>query len=114
MSLRTNNPPPLPKLNPKRARFVLGKIDEILAWEQQKENERDTRFVELGRYLCEVRAGQYWRVGNLKSVHEFLERGGAAAGGEGGVPPVGWHKPTPPAPRGPAEGGGREARGLRP
>src|SRR3989442_1700301 len=25
-----------------------------------KEAEKDTRFVELGRYLCEVRAGQYW------------------------------------------------------
>jgi len=36
--------------------------------------ERDTRFVELGRYLCEVRAGQYWRVENLKSFDEFLER----------------------------------------
>jgi hypothetical protein len=52
----------LPKLNPRRALFVLSKIDEILAWEQRKEGEKDTRFVELGRYLCEVRAGQYWRV----------------------------------------------------
>jgi hypothetical protein len=64
----------LPKLNPKRARFVLTKIDEILAWEQRSETERDTRFVELGRYLCEVRAGQYWRVETLKSFDEFLER----------------------------------------
>jgi hypothetical protein len=64
----------LPKLNPKRARFVLTKIDEILAWEKRKEAERDTRFVELGRYLCEVRAGQYWRVEKLKSFDEFLER----------------------------------------
>ena len=32
---------------------ALTKIDEILAWEKQKEAERDTRFVELGRYLCE-------------------------------------------------------------
>jgi hypothetical protein len=63
-----------PKLNRKRARFVLTKIDEILAWEQRKEAERDTRFVELGRYLCEVRAGQYWRMENLKSFDEFLER----------------------------------------
>src|SRR6058998_362458 len=73
-SLRTENPPMLPKLDPKRARFVLTKIDEILAWEQRKEAERDTRFVELGRYLCEVRAGQYWRLENLKSFDEFLER----------------------------------------
>jgi hypothetical protein len=63
-----------PKLNQKRALFVLTKIDEILAWEQRKEAERDTRFVELGRYLCEVRAGQYWRLENLKSFDEFLER----------------------------------------
>jgi hypothetical protein len=54
--------------------FVLSKIDEILAWEKRKEAERDTRFVELGRYLCEVRAGQYWRLENLKSFDEFLER----------------------------------------
>src|SRR5207244_10681334 len=57
-----------------RAVFVLPKIDEILAWEQRKEAERDTRFVELGRYLCEVRAGQYWRLEKLKSFDEFLER----------------------------------------
>src|SRR5579863_4049447 len=63
-----------PKLNRQRALFVLTKIDEILAWEQRKEAERDTKFVELGRYLCEVRAGQYWRMENLKSFDDFLER----------------------------------------
>jgi len=47
---------------------------EILAWETQKKAERDTRFVEPGRYLCEVRAGQYWRVENVNSFDEFLER----------------------------------------
>ena len=73
-SLLIKNPPMLPKLNRRRAMFVLTKIDEILAWEKQKEAERDTRFVELGRYLCEVRAGQYWRVENVKSFDEFLER----------------------------------------
>ena len=73
-SLITKNPPMLPKLNPRRALFVLSKIDEILAWEQRKEAEKDTRFVELGRYLCEVRAGQYWRMEKLKSFDEFLER----------------------------------------
>jgi len=72
-NLRTSNPPILPKLNNKRALFVLTKIDEILAWEQRRETERDTRFVELGRYLCEVRAGQYWMVENLKSFDELLE-----------------------------------------
>src|SRR5208282_6657044 len=63
-NLFTRWPPMPPKLNRKRALFVLTKIDEILAWERQKEAERDTRFVELGRYLCEVRAGQYWRLEN--------------------------------------------------
>jgi hypothetical protein len=63
-----------PKLNRKRAQFVLTKIDEILAWEKRHEVEKDTRFVDLGRYLCEVRAGQYWRLEGLKSFDEFLER----------------------------------------
>jgi hypothetical protein len=63
-----------PKPNPKRALFVLAKIDEILAWEARKESEKDTRFVELGRYLCEVRAGQYWRMENLTSFDDFLGR----------------------------------------
>jgi hypothetical protein len=74
MSLRTDTAPVLPKLDRRRALFVLTKIDEILAWEQRKETERDTKFVELGRYLCEVRAGQYWRLENLNSFDEFLER----------------------------------------
>jgi hypothetical protein len=53
---------------------VLSKIDEILAWERNSDQERDTQFVELGRYLCEVRAGQYWRLDNLRSFDEYLER----------------------------------------
>jgi hypothetical protein len=64
----------LSKLNPRRASFVLAKIDEILAWERRTEADKDTRFVELGRYLCEVRAGQYWRVEKLRSFDDFLER----------------------------------------
>src|SRR6202795_673136 len=63
-----------PELNRRRALIVLGKIDEILSWEQAKEHERDERFVELGEYLCEVRAGQYWRLEKLKSFDEFLEK----------------------------------------
>ena len=51
-----------PRLNRRRALFVLDKVDEILSWEKAKEQERDERFVELGEYLCEVRAGQYWRL----------------------------------------------------
>ena len=73
-SLVTEYPPMPPKFNRRRATFVLGKIDEILAWEQLKDTERDTKFVELGRYLCEVRAGQYWRLESLKCFDEFLER----------------------------------------
>jgi hypothetical protein len=63
-----------PKMDRRRAEAVLGRIDAILAWEAQHENERDTRFVELGKCLCEVRAGQYWRLENLKSFDEYLER----------------------------------------
>ena len=63
-----------PKLNRLRAVFVLTKIDEILAWEQGIERERDSKFVDLGRYLCEVRAGQYWRLDNLRSFDDFLEK----------------------------------------
>jgi len=63
-----------PNLDRRRALLVLDKIDEILAWEKTKEQERDVRFVDLGQYLCEVRAGQYWRLENLKSFDEFLEK----------------------------------------
>ena len=73
-NLRTSSPLMAPKLNQKRALFVLSKIDEILAWENRHEAEKDTRFVELGRYLCEVRAGQYWRLEKLASFDDFLER----------------------------------------
>jgi len=72
-SLAIRDPPMLPKFNRRRRWVVLGKIDEIIAWEQRKEIEKDTNFVELGRYLCEVRAEQYWRLENLKSFDEFLE-----------------------------------------
>jgi len=73
-SLWTNGLTTAPKLNRRRALLVLDKIDEILAWEKTKEQERDVRFVELGQYLCEVRAGQFWRLENLKSFDEFLEK----------------------------------------
>ena len=32
------------------------------------------RFVELGEYVCEVRAKRYWRLEQLKSFDEFLEK----------------------------------------
>ena len=74
-SLWTNSGPIVsPEPNRRRALIVLGRIDEILAWDKTKDRERDERFVELGQYLCEVRAGQYWRLENLKSFDEFLEK----------------------------------------
>jgi len=76
LTILTTNGRPLvpPKLNRRRALIVLSKIDEILAWEKNSGQERDVRFVDLGRYLCEVRAGQYWRLDDLRSFDEFLER----------------------------------------
>ncbi len=74
-TLTTNGRPLVaPKLNRRRALFVLTKIDEILGWEKAADQERDSRFVDLGRYLCEVRSGQYWRLDDLKSFDEFLEK----------------------------------------
>jgi hypothetical protein len=61
-----------PELDLRRAVFILGRIDEILTWEKTKEQERDVRFVELGEYLCEVRARQHWRAEKLHSFDEFL------------------------------------------
>ncbi|HUN61510.1 MAG TPA: hypothetical protein VMU53_05960 [Candidatus Sulfotelmatobacter sp.] len=63
-----------PEINRRRATFVLGRIDEILSCEKTKEQEKDVRFVELGEYLCEVRAKQYWRLEHLKSFDDFLEK----------------------------------------
>jgi len=63
-----------PEIDRPRAVFVLGRIDEILSWERTKEQEKDVRFVELGEYLCEVRARQYWRLENLSSFDAFLEK----------------------------------------
>ena len=74
-TLTTNGHPLVAsKLNRRRALYVLAKVDEILSWDKAINGERDTRFVELGRYLCEVRSGQYWRVDNMKSFDEFLEQ----------------------------------------
>jgi len=63
-----------PETDQRRAAFVLAKIDDILFWEKTQEREKDVRFAELGQYLCEVRARQYWRLDNLKSFDEFLEK----------------------------------------
>src|ERR1700751_6189251 len=63
-----------PNLDRRRALLVMDKIDEILTWEKTKEQERDVRFVELGEYLCEVRAKQYWRMERLSSFDDFLAK----------------------------------------
>jgi hypothetical protein len=63
-----------PEFNRRRALVVLGQIDDILSWDKTREREKDERFVELGQHLCEVRAGQYWRLENLKSFDDFLEK----------------------------------------
>jgi hypothetical protein len=55
-----------------RAQEVLKKIDEILCWEEKVEQQKDQRFAELGKYLCEVRNKGYWRLG-YKSFENFLE-----------------------------------------
>ena len=62
-----------PKLNVRRGRFVLSKISQILEWEERVEHDRESRFVELGKYLCEVRVGQYWKLENLQSFDQFLK-----------------------------------------
>jgi hypothetical protein len=65
---------PIPEELHHRALFIPGRLDEILSWQRTTEQGRDTLFAELGRYLCEVRAGKYWRVDRLKSFNEFLEK----------------------------------------
>jgi hypothetical protein len=42
-SLITRNPPMPTKINRRRALFVLTQIDQLLAWEERKEIERDTK-----------------------------------------------------------------------
>jgi hypothetical protein len=55
-----------------RAREVLARIDEILRWEQRVDQQKDQKFAELGKHLCEVRDRGYWRLGN-KSFEAYLE-----------------------------------------
>lgn len=66
--------PTAPELDLKKAKAVIQKIDAILDWDRRVEQERDTKFLKLGKYLCEVRTNQYWRAENLRSFDEFLER----------------------------------------
>jgi len=55
-----------------KAQVVLARIDEILRWEERMDQQKDQRFAELGKHLCEVRKQGYWRLG-FKSFEAFLE-----------------------------------------
>jgi hypothetical protein len=55
-----------------RAQEVLKEIDEILLWEEKVEQQKDHKFAELGKHLCEVRNKGYWRLG-YKSFDDYLE-----------------------------------------
>jgi hypothetical protein len=55
-----------------RGKEVLKQIDDILAWELRFEEQRERRFAELGKYLCEVRDKGYWRLG-YRSFEAYLE-----------------------------------------
>jgi len=55
-----------------RAKQVLDRIDEILRWESGMDQQKDQKFAELGKYLCEVRNHRYWRLG-YGSFEQFLE-----------------------------------------
>jgi hypothetical protein len=55
-----------------RAQQVLARIDEILRWEARVDQQKDQKFAELGKHLCEVRNHGYWRLG-YKSFEHFLE-----------------------------------------
>lgn len=54
-----------------KAKEVLDRIDEILRWEQRVDQQKDQKFAELGKYLCEVRNQGYWRLG-YGSFEDFL------------------------------------------
>jgi hypothetical protein len=66
--------PPAPNLSRKRALQVIALVDSILGWEVKQARERDQKFIELGRGLCEIRARQHWRVEDLSSFDEFVEK----------------------------------------
>ena len=72
-NLRVVETPSPPELKENRALKVLRKIDELLRQEREAKIQQDTWYVDLGRCLCKVRAGQYWRVENLKSFDDYLE-----------------------------------------
>ena len=56
-----------------KAQQVLGRIDEILRWEQRMEEHKDQKFAELGKHLCEVRDQGYWRLGYVDGRDCLIE-----------------------------------------
>ena len=109
-NLRTRYPPMPPKLNRRRAEVVLSSIDAILAWEAQHENERDTRFVELGKCLCEVQGRTVLAAGESEIVRRVS---GAAVSGieaEGLLPDVDSRAPAAASEKR-SEGGGLDQGG---
>ena len=62
------------KINERRGLEVIRRIDAILSWSAKLDSERDTRFVELGKSLCEVRARQFRSIEGLESFDQFLEK----------------------------------------
>jgi hypothetical protein len=54
-----------------RAQEVLDRIDHILRWEQRMVQQKEQKFAELGKHLCEVRKHSYWRLG-YQSFEQFL------------------------------------------
>lgn len=55
-----------------RAEQVLARIDEILRWEERLDRQKDQKFAELGKCLCEVRNDKYWRLA-YQSFEAYLE-----------------------------------------
>ena len=68
-NLLTDDPSMPPKLNRRRALLVLSKIDEFWLGRLGMKTAR-YQVCGVGKYLCEVRAGQYWRLERLKSFDE--------------------------------------------
>ena len=56
-----------------RAQEVLARIDALLRWEQRTDMQKDQKFAELGKHLCEVRKQGYWRLG-YQSFEAYLEK----------------------------------------
>ena len=102
-NLFTEYPPMPPKLNRKRALFVLTKIDEILAWEKQKEAERDTRFVDLGQVSVRGAGGTVLAGGEPEVVRRVSGKTVSGIEKEGVLPDV--------HPRAPAAAGEEGAEG---